>query len=182
MVAPMRAAAANTFKRRNWLYVPAGGLEDYTAPTVTELTAVSVLDFTRMAFREGTSQPTQSTNRVQAPERLGDDQNYERKGTTNVTGGQIQFAMDPQAIAASDAKKLWELWLSGPDGGFLVRRLNVARDADVTAGQFVSVYPADIGPAFELEVGAGESGEVGGLCDYFIRDEIAQVVAVAAAA
>ena len=182
MVAPMRAASATTYKRRNWLYVPAGGFEDYKTPTVTELTAASVLDFTRMAFRDGTAQPTQTTNRVQAPERLGDDRNFERKGTTSVTGGTIQFAVDPQAIAASDAKKLWELWVAGPDDGFLVRRLNVPRDTDVIAGQFVTVYPADIGPALELEVGEGEAGEAGGSAEYFIRDEIAQMVAVAAAA
>lgn len=178
MVAPMRAAAATTFKRRNWLYVPAGGLEDYTAPTVAELTANTVLDFTRMAFRDGTGQPTQSTNRVQAPERLGDDLNYERKGTTSVTGGQIQFAVDPQVASNADGKKLWTAWLAGPDGGFLVRRLNVARDTAITAGQYVTVYPADISEAFEVEVGNGEAAEVGGLCDYFIRDSIAQMVTV----
>ena len=182
MVTPIRAAAALTFKRRNWLYVPAGGLANYKAPTLTELTAASVLDFTRMAFRDGTGQPTQSTNRVQAAERLGDDQTYERKGLTSISGGSIQFAVDPQAIAASDAKKTWELWVDGPDGGHIVRRLNVARDSDLAVGQFVTVYPADMGPCLEVEVGQGEAGEVGGICDYFIRDEIAQMVAVAAAA
>ena len=182
MVAPIRPAAATTFKRRNWLYVPAGGLADYTEPTVTELTAGTVLDFTRLAFRDGTGQPTQSTNRVQAPERLGDDLNYERKGTTNVTGGQITFAVDPQVASNADGKKLWTAWLAGPDGGFLVRRLNIGRDVTVAAGQYVTVYPVDISVPFEIEVGQGEGAEVGGVADYFIRDEIAQMVTVAAGA
>lgn len=182
MVAPIRPAAAQTFKRRNWFYIPAGGLANYKAPTVTELTATSVLDFTRLAFRAGTGQPTQTTNRVQIPERLGDDVQYERKGLSSVAGGTIQFAVDPQVTTGADAKKLWELWLSGPDGGYIGRRLNIARDTDIVAGQFVTIYPADISPAFEIEVGEGEAGEVGGTCDYFIRGEIAQMVAVAAAA
>lgn len=179
MVAPTRAAAALTFKRRNWYYVPAGGFADYNAPTALELAAASVLDFTRMAFRDGTTAPTQSTNRVTAAERLGDDLNYEMKGTTQLTGGTLVCAMDPQAVAASDGKLAWETFVSGPDGGFLVRRLNVARDVDPTAGQFVTVYPADIAPAFEVEVGQGEGAEVGCTSDYFIRDAIKQVVALA---
>jgi hypothetical protein len=180
MATPFRAASARTFKRRNWLYVPAGGLADYFAPTATELTAASVVDFTRMAFRDGTGQPTQTTARVEAQQRLGDDRQFENKGTTTVQGGTLQWGLDPQAPAASDGKKLWELWKEGDDGGFLVRRLNIARDTNIIAGQFVTVYPADIGPSFEVEVGDGESAEVGGVCDYFIRDEIAQGVAVVA--
>lgn len=178
MAAPLTTAPAQTFKRRNWIYVPDGGIADPTAPTVIELTAASALDFTRLAFREGTAQPTQNTNRVQGAARLGDDKQYERKGISSVTGGSLTWAVDPQAATATDGKKLWELWVNGPDGGFLVRRLNVARDTAPTAGQFVTVYPADIGPSLEIEVGDGEAGEVGGVCDYFIRDEIVQMVAL----
>lgn len=178
MVAPFRAAAAQTFKRRNWLYVPAGGFADYTAPTALELGAASVLDFTRMAFRDGTAAPTQSTNRVQEQPRLGDDVGFERKGITQLTGGTLTYAVDPQVASGEDGKKVWEAFLDGPDGGWLVRRLNVARDTAVTVGQFVTVYPADLGPSLEVEVGDGESGEVGGTCDYFIREAIKQMVAL----
>lgn len=179
MAAPLRTAPALTFKRRNWLYVPAAGFADYTAPTALELGAASVLDFTRMSFRDGTTAPTQSTNRNQALPRLGDDTNFELKGVTQYTGGTLQYAVDPQAAAGTDAKKVWETFLDGPDGGFLVRRLNVPRDTAPTAGQFVTVIPADLGPSFEVEVGDGESAEVGGLCDYFIRDLVKQMVALA---
>lgn len=178
MAAPLTTAPALTFKRRNWLYVPAGGFADYTAPTALELGATSVLDFTRMAFREGTTTPTQSTNRAQAAARLGDDIGFERKGITTLTGGSIVYAVDPQVAEGEDGKKVWETFLGGPDGGFLVRRLNVPRDTDVVAGQFITILPADLGPSLEVEVGEGESGEVGGSCEYFIRDEIKQMVAL----
>lgn len=178
MVAPFKAAPALTFKRRNWFYVPAGGFANYKAPTLLEAGAASVVDFTRMAFREGTAQPSQTTNRTQSEPRLGDDRQFERKGITSLAGGTLQWAMDSQAVAASDGKKLWELFADGPDGGYLMRRLNIARDTALAVGQFVTIYPADIAQSLEIEVGDGESGEVGGTCDYFIRDEIAQVVAL----
>lgn len=182
MAAPMTHAPALTFKRRNWLYVPAGGFVDYKNPTVTELIAASVMDFTRLAFRDGTDQPSQSTERVQANQLLGDDLNYERKGVTSVTGSTLTWRTDPQAADASDGAKLWELFAAGPDGGFLVRRLNVARDTAIAATQKVSIFPADLSPALEIEVGQGSAGEVGGVSEYFIRDEIAQRVEVQPAA
>jgi hypothetical protein len=181
MAEPIRPDAALTFKRKNWFYVPAGGFADYTDPLTSELAAGSVLDFSRMAFRDGTTAPTQTTNRVRALDRLADDVNYERKGITQLTGGTLLYATDPQAVAASEAKEAWETFLGGPDGGFIVRRLNVGRAVAPTTGQFVTIYPADLGPSLELEVGEGEAAEVGGECEYFIRGPIAQMVALAAA-
>lgn len=179
MAEPTRPSPALSFGRKNWFYVPSGGFVDYLAPTAAELIAASVLDFTNMAMQSGTTSPTQSTNRSQAERRVGDTRNYERKGTTQITGGTLVYAVNPQAVAASDGKKAWEKFLGGPDGGFLVNRLNVAKATVPTAGQFVSVFPADLSESLLGEVGEAESGEVVGTCEYFIRDVIKQMVALA---
>ena len=179
MTEPLRPSPAPTLGRENWYYVPAGGFADYTAPTALELAAASVLDFTRMAMDDGTTRPTRSTDRAESNRRLGDTSTYEIKGTTKYAGGTLTYATDPQAASGADGKKAWEKFLDGPDGGFLVRRLNVARATAPTTGQFVSVFPADLSESLLDTAGSGSAGEVVGVCDYFIRETPKQMVALA---
>jgi hypothetical protein len=179
MTEPLRPSPAATLGRENWYYVPAGGFADYKAPTATELAAASVLDFTRMAMSDGTTAPSRSTDRAESLRRLGDDATYEVKGVTKYAGGTLTYATNPQAVAASDGKKAWEKFLDGPDGGFLVRRLNVERAIAPTTGQFVSVFPSDLSESLLTTAGSGSAGEVVGECDYFIRETPKQMVALA---
>lgn len=176
MVDPARPTGALTFARSNYYWVPT--LADYRLPTVTEMTAASVLDFTLMAFRDQTDMPSAEFNRVTALERLGDSSSFERRGMTRHTGGNLTFAVDTQAIAGSVAKKAWETWVDG-GSGFLVRRHNIPRSTAPASGHFVTVYPADVSDAIITAVGEGEAGETAGRAAYFITGEPAKLVALA---
>ena len=159
MTEPLRPAPAKTFGRKNWfLAQTVAGYASGTGPTVAEMTAVSTLDITRIAFADGAPAPTQSTNAAEQLRRWGDTENYQFTGTTTYAGGDMTYAMNPQGVAAADDVKLWEKL---EDGGlfFLIRRLAVVRATAPTAGQFVDVFPADFGPSMPVESGDGENSE-----------------------
>lgn len=179
MADSLRPSPALTLGRDTWYYVPAGGFADYTSPTATELSAASVLDFTRMAMADGTTAPSRTAAREASNRRLGDENTFEVKGVTSYAGGTLTYATNPQAVAGSDGKKAWEKFLDGPDGGYIVRRLAVERQVAPTAGQFVSVFPADLSESLLTTSGTGAAGEVVGECDYFIRETPKQMVALA---
>jgi len=179
MTEPLRPSPALTLGRENWYYVPAGGFADYLNPTALELSATSVLDFTRMAMADGTTKPSRSTDRTESNRRLGDVDTFEVKGVTKYAGGTLTYATDPQAIAGTDGKKAWEQFLDGPNDGFIVCRYKVDRSIAPTVGQFVSVFPSDLSESLLTTAGSGSATEVVGECDYFIREAIKQMVALA---
>lgn len=164
MPKPMRPDPAVTYGRENWIWVPA--IANIQTPKLTEVTATSALDITDILF-DATGDPTQSTNRVTAERRKGDTAQYERIGTTTFGGGEMLYALSPQAAAASPGKKAWELFLGGVDG-FLVRRLAVAKETDFAIGQFVDVFPNSFGPSMPTKAGAGETGEAAATCAFAI--------------
>lgn len=155
MAEPLRPAATKTYGRENWIFVPT--IASITAPTAAEVGAASALDITRILFASS-GRPAQSTNRVTSERRLGDTQTYESIGTSTVTGGDMLYAFADQAVAGSDGKKLYEKIPAGTTG-FLVERVGVSRATAPTAGQFVNVYPVEIGPSFPARAGDGEAGE-----------------------
>jgi len=166
MAEPLRPPATKTFGRENWLFVPA--IADPSAPTVSELTAVSALDITRIVFAS-TARPTQSTNVTEAARRLGDTVVGQNIGTSTVTGGEMRYAFADQAAAGADGKKLFEK-IPGGTAGYLVQRKGVARATAVAADQFVNVYPVEFGPSFPADEGDGESSESAMVCTFAITD------------
>lgn len=177
MPIPLTSAPALTFTRENWFYVPSGGFANYLAPTATELVAASVLDFTNCIFGDF-ARPSHSVNRVEAARRLGVGTTYERRGARKIQGGTLNYAMDPQAVAASAGKKAFEKFLGGPSGGYLAQRLNVDVNATVVTGQFVKIYPADLSESLINPSGDDESGEVTGTCEYFLTQAESSLVAL----
>jgi len=176
MTEPLRPSATKTHGRENWLFIPA--LADKAAPTVAEITAAGGLDITRIVFADS-GQPSQSTNRVNAQRRLGDTTTSEFIGDTSYTGGDITYALDPQAAAGAEGKKLWELIPEGTTG-YLVRRLGIARDVTPAAGQFVDVFPVEFGPSMPTKVGDAESAEAAAMATFAVTDKPEFVVAIAA--
>ena len=159
MAEPLRPAPAKTFGRKNWFLLNTlAGYATGAGPTVAEMTAVSTLDITRIAFADGAPAPTQSTNAAEQQRRWGDTETFQFTGTTTYAGGEMTYAMNPQGVAADDDVKLWEKL---EEGGlfFLVRRLAVVRATAPAAGQFVDIFPADFGPSMPIESGDGESSE-----------------------
>lgn len=176
MAAPIRPASAKAFKREKWLWVPA--IADITAPTVAELAAATGLDISCYLF-DSTARPSKNTNAVTKERRICDGEQYEQIGITTYSGGELTYAVDPQAVAGSDGKKAWEKFVAGATG-FLVRRLAIDVDTDVAAGQFVDTMPAEVGPSMPTLVGEGEAAEVAGSATYVITGPPAWIKAVVA--
>lgn len=155
MAAPIRIAATKTFQREKWLYVPT--IANINSPTVTEVNAASGLDIS-CYLHSDTTRPTQNTNRVQLARRLCDGAQYEQIGTTTYAGGDLKYAVNPQAAAASDGKKAYEKFPEGTTG-FLVRRLGKAVATDVAAGDFLDIFPVEFGPGMPMPSSDGEEQE-----------------------
>lgn len=165
MAEPLRPTPAKTYGRKNWIFVPT--IASAAAPTAAELTAASALDITNIAFADGEPTPTQSTNLVAQQRRVGDTTENQFVGTTTYAGGDMTYALDPQAAALSSGVKAWETLGAGTTG-YLVRRLGVSKATAVTAGQFVDVFPVEFGPSMPTESGDGESREAAAVCTFAI--------------
>ncbi len=175
MAEPLRPAPTPTFGKENWVFVPT--IASKSAPTATEINGASALDISRIVFAS-TGKPTQSTNRPTAERRLADTKTYEFIGISNVTGGDMLYAFNPQAASGSDGKKFYEKIPEGTTG-FLVQRRGIGRATAVAAGQFVNVYPVQFGPSFPADAGSDESAEAALTVTFAVTDDPALNVAVA---
>ena len=120
-------------------------IADPTAPKLTETGAASSLDLSCFLY-EGGWAPTQDTAKGPAPRRLCSRIVYEKFGTTTQSLADLQYAVQPQAAAASDGKKAMEKLVEGATG-WLVERLALdAVTVDMAIGQFVNVRPVVFGP------------------------------------
>lgn len=176
MAEPLRPGATLTRGRENWILVLT--FADINALTAAEINAASALDITRIVFAE-TGRPAQSTNRVTAARRLGDEQLYENIGDSSVTGGDMLYAFADQAAALSDGKKLYEKIPAGTTAA-LVQRKGVARATTPAAGQFYNAYPVQFGPSFPADAGAEEAAESAMTAAFAITGPVAINKAIAA--
>lgn len=182
MAEPLRPASSKTYGKKNWVFVPtisASTNGEGAAPSATEATAASTLDVTLMALADAAFTPTKSTNRAKQNRRYGDTKVYEFIGETSWEGGEFGFAVQPQAAAGADGKKALEKFTEGTTG-FMVQRLGVARSTALAAGQFVNVYPVEVGPCQITEAGDGESAEAAGYTTIAVTGEPAMGVAITA--
>lgn len=176
MAAPIRPASAKAYGREKWVFVPT--VANIAAPTLTEINAGAGLDISCYLF-DSSTRPSQNTNLVTKERRVCDTKQFQQVGNTDPQGGEITYALDPQAAALSDGKKLWEKIGTGATG-YLVRRLGVDVNTDFAAGQFVDVFPVEFGPSMPVRVGEGESAEVGATTSFAITADPAYIKAIAA--
>lgn len=167
MADSLRPPGSKLYGRDNWVLIPS--VADINAITVTEWNAASSFDISRVLFAS-TGKPSQSTNRVSAERRLGDTKTYERIGTSNVTGGDMLYAHDDQALAGADGQKLYE---TIPDGttSVLANRRGIPRATAGAAGQGYHAYPVEFGPSFPAEAGDAEAAEGAMTCSFAVYDE-----------
>lgn len=156
MAAPIRPASTKAFQFEKWVWVPA--VANINAPTAAEMTAATGLDISCYLF-DSTGRPAQNVNRVTKERRICDGAQYEQIGIVTYTGGTMMYAVDPQAVAATNGKKAFEKFPAGT-AGFLVRRLGLAVNTDLATGQFVSIFPVEFAEPMETTAGDGEAAEV----------------------
>ena len=161
MAAPINPGSSKAFGREKWIFVPT--IANTSAPTTAELTGASALDVSCYLFDPNFTRPSQNTNTVTKTRRVCDTVQYSQIGITQFSGGELTYAFDPQAAALSNGKKAWEKFGSGAvsatTSGYLVRRNGIDVNTDIAAGQFVDVFPAEIGPGMPTTVGDGEAAE-----------------------
>ena len=79
-----------------------------------------------------------------------------------------------------DQVKFWEKFAAGNVTGFFARRLNVPKATTPVAGQFVDVFPAEVGPLMPTKSGEGEGAEAAVTGSWAITDVPAFKIAVLA--
>lgn len=177
MPEPIRPVAGKMYGQENWLLATAIA-SPTGAPTVAEATAASTLDLTRMLF-SSTGRPTPNTNLGEAPSRVGDTDTYQRVGKKQYTGGELRYAINDQAAAGSDPKKLYEKVLVG-GSFFLINRRHLGRAVNVAAGQFVHTYPIELGTSDPVPEGDAEFAEGAMTASFAVIGPPAIMVAVLA--
>lgn len=179
MAEPIRPAAAKLYGRSNWIFI-ATIASATLAPTVAEVTATSSLDVTNMLIDGSEPRPDQSTNLVDQNRRFGDTVLYQFLGTTTLSGGELMFSFNQQGAALADAVKAWEKFSAGGVTGFFANRGNVDKAVTPVAGQFLDVYPVEVGPGLPVPSGDGEAREGAFKCSYAITSKPAFKIAILA--
>lgn len=177
MAEPLRPAPAKLYGRSNWIFI--SSIASATlAPTVAEVTATSSLDITNMLINGSEPKPEQNTNLVDQNRRYGDTVNYQFLGATTLSGGELMFQFNQQGVALADTVKAWEKFGAGNVVGFFANRGNVVKDVTPVAGQFLDVYPIEVGPGLPVPSGDGEAIEGAFKCSYAITSKPAFKVAI----
>ena len=174
MAAPVRPAAAKVHGKEKWLFAAALS----APPKVTELSGTGTIDMSCYFYGDSVD-PSVAQDGVTAPKRKCDTQVFQSMGDATWNGGNMMYAVDPQATAGSDGKKALEALPEGTTG-WLVKRAGVAYDTDFATGDFVSAYPIEVGVPVDVTEGDGEAAEVAIQQSYVITGPPQLIVAVVA--
>lgn len=142
MAAPINPTGVGV--QGNYKVVWVETIANLSAPTAAEINAGTSLDVSYYLYADGW-QPGVTANRVTSPRRLASRTSTERFGTTTETLGDLVYVVDPQAAAGSNGKKAYEALTEGSTG-FFVERPGDDADTDIVAGDFINVYPVEVGP------------------------------------
>jgi hypothetical protein len=180
MTAPTKPQLVTANGKDSWFFVPAVGTK--TAPTVAEVNAATGLNISCYLWAEFEG-VTSSTSKVTLPRLLCETNQYEANDVTTFTSTDLDFAMAPQAAAATDGKKAWDKFKVGGLSGFLIRRQGITADQaapEAVAGQFVDVIPVEIGKAVPGKTSTGSDAVYRATAPVAITGEPAWNVAVVA--
>lgn len=179
MVAPTKPQLVIANGKDSWFYVAA--IANKNAPTALEINAGTALNISCYLWSdfEGV---TSSTAKITLPRLLCEINQYEANDVTTFSSSDLDFAMAPQAAAASDGKKAWDKFKAGGLTGFLVQRQGITADqtaSEAAAGQFVNVIPVEIGKAIPGKTSTGPDGVYRATAPVAVTAEPAWNVAVA---
>lgn len=153
-------------------------LTSLSSPSAAEINAGTSLDVSYYLYDAGWA-PGVTSNRVTSPRRLASRKSRERFGTTTETLGDLVYTVDPQSAAGSDGKKAYEALIEGSTGYF-VERPGEDADTDIAAGDFVNIYPVEVGPQVITGDPADEAAEFQVTQPVSVTGDRRQLVTVAA--
>lgn len=154
MAAPIKPALKTAFGKDSWGFVLA--VADISAPKLTELNATAGFNLSCSIFGEQEG-VTGTTEKVTLPRLLCETTTYEMNGATSFSMADLVVSFDPQGAASSDGKKAWETLVDGASG-FLWQRQGVPATTDLAVGQFVNIYPAQLGTKIPGKTSTGADG------------------------
>lgn len=152
MAAPVKPTKHKAFVAEQWGFTPA--VANLDTPTVLEINSASGLVLTFFFLGDMDALATQNVERVNLPRSLGEASTPESLGTTTYGGGTMRALWDPQGATGSDDVKAWETLLDATTG-VAWNAQNIAPDATLAAGDFVDLYPIEIGQRFPTKTGSG---------------------------
>jgi hypothetical protein len=180
MAAPTKPQKVTANGKDSWFWVPA--IADMTAPTTTEINAVSGVNIScyLLAEQDGV---TGTAEKVRLARLLCETSTTEGLGERTWSLADLMGVFDPQAAANSDGKKAWELFKDGASG-YLVRRQGVVSDSDsseAATGQFVDVFQVEVAEATPGKTSTGSDGIYSFMAPVALLDKEFNVAVVAGA-
>lgn len=143
-----------SFGNNSFWWVPA--IANINSPTVLEVNAATGFNLSCSIFGDQ-AHPDASTAKVQLPRLNCETETYEVNGETNHTSPDFVVSFSPQAAAGADGKKAW-VEMTDLETGFLVRRMGKIATGDAVAGEFVDVWPGQLGVKIALQTSPDASG------------------------
>lgn len=154
MATPLKPALKTAFGKDSWGFVLA--VANIQTPTLTELNATAGFNLSCSVFGEQEG-VTGTTEKVTLPRLLCETTTYEVNGSTNFSLADLVVSFDPQAASSADGKKAWTTLVNNASG-FLWQRQGVDATADLAAGQFVNVFPVQLGTKVPGKTSTGADG------------------------
>lgn len=114
------------------------------APTNAEVIAGTSLDISCFLLADGFTR-TVSTNKGNPPRRLCTRIQYEANGITTYSISDLHYIVNPQGAAATTAMLAYEKLVPGTSGYFVARLGPDPVATDWAVGQFVEVWPVQLG-------------------------------------
>lgn len=154
MAAPIKPALKTAFGMESWGFVLE--IADINEPTLIELNATAGFNLSCSTFgeQEGISG---TTEKVTLPRLLCETDTFEFNGSTTFSMADLIVSFDPQAATSADGKKAWTTLVNGATG-FLWYRQGVVATTDLAAGQFVHIFPAQLGTKIPGKTSTGADG------------------------
>ena len=157
MPAPVKPAFSRSFGQEVWIWAPA--IADIDAPTASEINAVTGFNLSCSVLGEQEGL-TGTTEKVTLPRRNCEQETFEVNGPTSYSAGDLMVTHQPQAASGTDGKKAWES-LDDYAEGFLVHVQGVDPNVEPSTGDFVSIYPAQLGKKTPMKTSTGADGVFG---------------------
>lgn len=151
MAVPTKPAKKMANGNDSWGFVLV--VADIQVPKVTELNATGGFNLSCSVFadQEGVAS---TTSKVTLPRYLCELDEFEVNGTTSYSMADLMVSFDPQGAPASAGVKAWET-MSDNIAGFLWQRQGVTATTDLAVGQYVNVFPVQLGIKTPTKTGTG---------------------------
>jgi hypothetical protein len=131
-------------------------LADPAAPTLTEINATTSVNVSCFLYADAVG--TVTTNKVQAPRKICSRSQFEQRGTSTVSVGDLSYSHHPQLPLADAANEAKAALVDGTRW-FMVVRSGIDGDEVLEVGDYVDVWQVELLNQNRAKTGDDEAGE-----------------------